>query len=73
MNGKYDLSSKHDMFRFEGDLTEGIKRAARDSIQANGIEADCPLCGKPFQMLSGKNICPHCGKTVTVDFDWSEF
>lgn len=73
MQNGYDISSKSDMERFKRDLIKNVKETSRELIEEGGVEMDCPFCSKPFQMINGDNICPHCGETVAVTFDWSEF
>lgn len=73
MGKGFDLSNPSDLRRLSREMEKEVKGMARESIEADGVDADCPLCGKPFRMVSGENTCPHCGGTVSVDFDWSQF
>lgn len=72
MGRNYDLLNKSDMRRFARDLEKDIKAAAKKSLISNGLNVDCPFCKNAFRMVSGENVCPACGNTATVSFDWSK-
>jgi hypothetical protein len=72
MTKNYDISSKSDMRRLTRDIESQVKRTARDSLLANGTDTSCPHCGGTFHAQQGTCFCPHCRKTIEVNFDLSE-
>lgn len=72
MSKTYDLSKKSDLNRLSRDLENETYRIAKDSIEKDGIEFECPGCHNIFQAIPGKNICPHCGGEIEVSFDFSQ-
>lgn len=48
------------------DLT--IEEAIR-VLKTKGIEVDCPFCKKKFVARDLHVTCPHCDKTLDVEFE----
>lgn len=69
----YDISKKSDMRKFERDLEKSIKEFAREEISRQGIDIECPGCGRTMHTTGGDTTCPSCGKVTDVAIDWSGF
>lgn len=65
----YDLSKKSDMRKFAKDLERDAMDLAKESICENGIEIECPHCGKTISVVPGLNTCAFCNNEIDVNLD----
>ena len=69
----YDISKNSDMRKFAHDLEKSVKETARKEITRQGIDIECPGCGRTIHTKGGDTTCPSCGKVTDVTIDWSGF
>lgn len=67
MSRKYNLSKKSDLRRFSKDLEQEAYKIAKEAIETDGIDTNCPSCGNSIHVNPGDNICPFCNTNVVVN------
>ena len=55
------------------DIKKAALDAAKDAIHELDIDVECPNCGKTFKAHEGLNVCPHCKKTIDINYTNSFF
>lgn len=68
MSKNYDLSKKSDMRRFMKDLEKEAFEIGKESISKNGLDIECPHCGKEIHAPLGLSTCPKCGGEINLSF-----
>ena len=65
----YDLSKKADMRKLAKALESNLVDLAKDGIADNGVEIECPHCGKSILVTPGLNTCAFCKNEINVTLD----
>ena len=70
MPKKYNIGKSSDMNRFEKDLKKSLLNQVHQAVLEETYEVECPYCTKHFNAHQGKNVCPHCHKTVNLELNF---
>lgn len=60
------MSKSVDIGSFGDELGKLIEEGVSE-ILAEGLDAECPACGKAFTLDFGDPKCPYCGTVVNVE------
>lgn len=60
------MSKSIDIGSFDDELGKLIEEGVSE-ILAEGLDAECPACGKAFALDFGDPKCPFCGAVVNVE------
>lgn len=50
-------------------LESAIKSQAREALNKQSYDVECPHCRNTFSAQSGRNVCPHCHNNVDLNLN----
>jgi ssDNA-binding Zn-finger/Zn-ribbon topoisomerase 1 len=54
---------------FNPNIEDVLKKAAMEKIERDGIDIDCPNCGKRIHLLFSGDACKFCGLVINYSID----
>ena len=56
-------------FKPSKDMDKILKQAALDAVERDGLDIQCPNCGKDIHVSFSGDTCEFCGITITYGTD----